>query len=336
MANAEKTLARNSIKAVGLLLTMAILVHGPARADEPKESPVTTAFKSLKLTGYAQVLGTAWDKDTDTFSLRRARIALSGEILKNLRFRVNVDAVKSPILLDAEVEFQPYTAAGLKFGQFRLPFSLESFTPTGDLDLINRSIAVDALAPGRDNASSGRDVGAAFFGSHSVLEYMVGIFNGSGINKTDTNDHKDWSGRVVLRPVKFLAVGGSVYRGRQTPEADAPLVRRDKEGLEAALVFKGLSLKSEYIHAEDDIVSKSGWYVQAGFFALPGRLQGLVRYDFLDLDRAVPDDAKYVVTLGLNWFIKGRTKVQVNYETHRLQAGGGEKSGILAQFQAGF
>ncbi len=324
------------VRAAGFVLTLAVLVQGPARADEPKESAVTTAFKSLRLTGYAQVLGAAWDKDTDTFSLRRARIALSGEIIKNLKFRVNVDAVKSPILLDAEVEYQPKAFAGVKFGQFRIPFSLESFTSTGDLDMVNRSIAVDALAPGRDNSSSGRDVGAAFFGTYSVLEYMVGIFNGSGINKTDNNDHKDWSGRVILRPVKFLAIGGSLYRGRQNPEAEGPLVKRDKEGLEAVLAVGRFSVKSEYIHAQDDAISKAGWYAQAGIFALPGKLQGLIRYDFLDLDRAVADDAKYVVALGVNWFIKGRTKLQVNYEIHRLQAGGGEKSGLLAQFQAGF
>jgi len=332
----KKTAERTLLKAVGLVLAAAILIPGPARAEEPKDSPVVTALKSLRLGAYAQVYAGAWDEDTDTFSLRRARIALAGELVKNLRFRLNFDVVKSPALLDAEVEFEPSRIVGLKFGQFRLPFSLESFNSTADLDMVNRTSVVDALAPGRDNGSSGRDIGLAFFGNYSVLEYMFGLFNGAGINKTDTNDHKDWSGRVVLRPVKSLAVGGSLYRGMLGASPSVPLVRRDKEGLEAVLTVKGFSLKSEYIHAKDDVVSKAGWYAQAGLFALPGKLQALLRYDFLDLDRAVPADAKNVITVGVNWFIKGRTKLQVNYELHRLEAGGTEKSGLLAQFQAAF
>jgi len=336
MKKTGKTVRRRLIKPGWLLLGMAALDPGLGWAEEPKESPFVTALKSLSLSGYAQIYAAAWAKDTDTFSLRRARVALSGQLVKHLKFRINIDAIKSPILIDAEVEFEPSRLVGLKFGQFRLPFSFESFYSTADLDMVNRTSVVDTLAPGRDNGSSGRDIGIALYGSYAILDYMFGLFNGAGINKTDTNSHKDWSGRVVIRPVKFLAVGGSLYRGKQSPSADVPLVRRDKEGLEAVLAIKRFSLRSEYLHALDDTMNKAGWYAQAGFFALPGKLQALVRYDFLDLDRAVPDDAKNVITLGFNWFIQGRTKLQVNYEIHRLETGGSEESGLLVQFQAGF
>lgn len=312
------------------------LLGGSASAQEKKESPVTSLLKNLKLGGYAQAYGAVWDKDTDTFSLRRVRISLAGEIVKNLRFKVTVDVVKSPALIDAEVEFAPSPLAGLRFGQFRVPFSLESYTSTADLDLINRAAVVDTLAPGRDNASSGRDVGAVAFGGNAWCEYALGFVNGSGIAKVDPNDHKDFAGRLVLKPFEFLAVGASVYRGRQTVAADAPLVTRNKEGLEAVLSVRALSVKGEYIHAKDDLVSKSGWYAQAGYFALPKKLQAVVRYDTLDLDRAAAENATHVVTIGANWFIAGKTKLQLNYEIHALEAGGRTKSGLLAQFQAAF
>jgi len=331
----ERFLSRMS----GFLVVTVLGLHflgGSAFAQEKTESPVTTFLQSLRLGGYVQAYGAVWDKDTDTFSLRRARIALSGEIAKNLRFRVNIDVVKSPALLDAEVEYAPFKFAGERVGQFRVPFSLESFTSTADLDLINRAAVVDTLAPGRDNGSSGRDVGAVVFGGASWFEYAVGLVNGAGINKADANSHKDFSGRVVLRPVMFLAFGGSLYRGRQTVTADTPLVARNKEGLEAVLSVGRFSAKGEYIHAQDDLVSKSGWYAQAGCFALPGKLQAVVRYETLDLDRAVPENGTNVTTLGLNWFIRGRTKLQLNYEIHGLEAGGRAKSGLLAQLQAAF
>ena len=174
----------------GLFLAMAVFLPGLARAQETKDSPVMTALKSLKLSGYAQVYGAVWDKDTDTFSLHRARVSLSGELVKNLRFKVQVDLVKSPVLLDGLVEFEPFKAAGLRFGQFKVPFSIENLVSSGDLDLINRSLVVDTLCPGRDNGSSGRDIGVVAYGTYSVLEYTAGLFNGSGINNVEVDVRK--------------------------------------------------------------------------------------------------------------------------------------------------
>ncbi len=331
----EKT-GKKFLARAALALLAALSLAVPAPAEEQKDSPLVTAAKSLTLSGYAQVLGVVWDPGVNTFSLRRARIGLSGDILKNLKFKILVDVMKSPALLDALVEFEPSKILNVRVGQFLVPFSLESVTPTRDLDMINRAAVVDTLVPGRDNGSSGRDIGTALYGSYAIFEYTVGLFNGSGINKTDTNSHKDWSGRLVVHPFKFLSLGGSLYLGKQDSTPGAPLVRRDREGLEAALILKAFSLKSEYIHAQDDLISKAGGYVQAGFFALPARLQALLRYDWLDLDRSVAGDAKNVITAGVNWFILGRTKLQVNYEIHRLQGGGRDNSGLMAQFQAAF
>lgn len=323
-------------KKTALALLAAVFVAGSAPAEEKKDSPAVTALGSLKLGGYAQLFAAAWDPGVDTFSIRRARLSLTGEIVKNLKFKLAADLVKSPALLDAFVEFEPSKAAGLRAGQFLVPFSMNNVTSVADIDMVNRPTVVEALAPGRDNGASGRDVGAVLYGRYSVAEYTLGFFNGAGINKTDTNSHKDWSGRVVLRPFKFIAVGGSFYRGQQSAAAEDPLVARNKEGLEAVLSIGGFSLKSEYIHAKDDLISKAGWYAQAGLFAIPGKLQALLRYDSLDLDRAVPGDGKRVIAVGVNWFIVGKTKLQLNYEIHRLEAGGREKSGLLAQFQAAF
>jgi len=319
-----------------VLVLAAAALPGFVSGEEKKDSPVLTAVKSLKLSGYVQVLGVDWNKDVDSFSLRRARLSLAGDVIKNLKFKVQLDFVKSPSLLDAIVEYEPSKAAGLRVGQFTVPFSLENVTPTPDVDTVNRSLVEESLAPGRDNSASGRDVGIAVYGTWSFLEYTAGLFNGAGINKSDTNDHKDFSGRVVVHPFKFLALGGSLYRGKQSASSTAPLVTRNKEGLEAAFLLSGFSLKSEYIHARDGAVSKSGAYIQAGYFVVPGKWQGILKYDTLDGDRSVAGDGKRMITLGVNWIIAGRTRLQLNYEIHRLEGGGTEKSGILAQLQTAF
>ncbi len=335
-------MSRGTLKAaaaaLALALALAVLPAVAAAAEdvEKKGSPVLTAIKNLKLGGFAQFYGASWDPGTDTFQLRRARLSLGGTIVKSLSFKLSVDLVKSPALLDAQIDYAPLKEAGLRFGQFLVPFSLDSVTSAADIEMVSRPAAVEALAPGRDIGSSGRDAGLAAFGSWKIAEYAFGFFNGSGINKADADGRKDFSGRLVLKPLSFLAIGGSVYRGRRAPAEGEPLADRNKEGLEAFFRVDRVLLKGEYIHARDGLVSKSGWYVLAGVFALPARLQALVRYDALDLDRAVPDDGKRIVTFGVNWIIAGRTKLQVNYEIHGRQAGGRERSGLLAQFQAAF
>lgn len=326
---------RMTVFMVAALLGLHLL-GGPADAQDKKESPVTSFLQGLKLGGYIQAFCASWDPGTDTFQLRRARLVLNGAIVKDLSFKVSFDLAKSVGLLDAQVEFAPFREAGLRFGQFLVPFSLDNTTSVADIDMVNRPAVVDALAPSRDIGSSGRDVGVAAFGRWSIAEYTLGIFNGSGLNKADEDSHKDFSGRLVLRPAKFLAFGGSLYRGERSPAAGEPLADRNKEGFEAQFTLDRVLVKGEYIHARDGLVSKAGWYATAGVYALPGKVQALVRYDALDLDRAVASDGTHIVTFGLNWFIAGRTKLQLNYEIHGLQGGGREKSGLLAQFQAAF
>jgi phosphate-selective porin len=336
----DRRVTRNPLRRIfgpwAVIFPLLALLGGWASGQDKKDTPVSSFLQSLKLSGYMQVYGAAWDDGTDTFSLRRARVSLSGEIVKDLRFKLAVDVTKSQPLLDAAVEFEPVRLAGVRVGQFAVPFSLENDASSSDLDLIDRAAVVDTLAPGRDNGSLGRDVGAVLFGGAPWVEYALGFVNGSGIAKADTDSHKDFTGRVVFKPLRGLALGGSLYRGRQTVAAGAPLVVRNKEGLEAALAISLVSVKAEYIHAQDDLVSKSGWYVQAGCFALPRKIQALLRYEALDLDRAMPGNGTNVTTLGLNWVIRGKTKLQVNYEIHGLQAGGRAKSGLLAQLQAAF
>jgi phosphate-selective porin len=321
---------------LGVVFLAATLVSGFARAGDDKGSAVESVLSGLKLAGFAQVQAADWDRDVDSFSIRRARLSLTGDLSKALRFKIGVDLAKPQILLDALVDFAPAEAIGLRAGQFLLPFSLESLTSVTELDTINRSTTEETLAPGRDNSASGRDIGLAAFGRLAFVEYTLGLFNGAGIDRTDTNSHKDFCGRIVVRPLRCLSVGGSLYRGKQSASPDDPLLRRDKEGLDASLLIAGFSLKGEYIHARDDLVSKAGWYVQAGYFAFRRRVETVLKYDSLDLNRSVSGDATRVITVGLNWLVVEKVRLQVNYEIHRLETGVREKSGLLAQLQAGF
>jgi phosphate-selective porin len=321
-----------------LSVLAAILLLGAigASAQETKETPAVTAGKALKLSGYAQFLSTIQDEGLDGFLVRRMRLALSGEILKNVRYKLQMDAVKSPVLLDGLVEFAFDEAVALRIGQFKIPFGIEMLTSSGDLDTINRSQPVNNLSPGLDIGASGRDIGAVVFGRTSILEYTVGVFNGAGINKADTNEEKDWAGRLAVHPTSFLTFGASLYDGKYSPSISVPSEKRDRAGLDLAVLTGPISLKSEYLRASDGAILKEGWYVQGGYFFLPKKLQGIIKADSYSWNSKEDLDRNDLWTFGLNWFFAERTKLQLNLEITRDASGKTTNTAFLAQFQAGF
>jgi len=322
--------------AMSLLVAALVLSAIDAPAEEKNEPPAVTSSTAFKLGGYTQILYTAQDSDFDGFTLHRARLSLSGELLKNIRYKLQVDALKSPILLDALVEFAFYEAATLRIGQFKVPFSQESLTSAGDLETINRSQPVSKMSPGQDIGAAGRDIGAMVYGRVGIIEYSLGVFNGGGINKADTNGEKDWAGRLVVHPASFLTIGASLYDGLSSPTQNGAPVKRDRAGLEMAVLYKALSLKGEFIKAADDETLKQGGYFQAGYFFLPKKIQGVFKVDFFDEDMKADLDRSRLWTLGLNWFLAEKTKLMINFELNKDGSGKTANKAFLVQFQTGF
>lgn len=313
----------------------AALLAAPAWAGD-KAAPAAQEAAGIKPSGYVQLLSTTQSVGVDGLSLRRTRLALSGAAAPNLKFKIEVEALKSPAVVDAQIDWTPAAAAGLRFGQFKVPFGLENLTPTPSLDLINLAPSVSGLVPGLDIGSYGRDIGLVFTGQASIFEYFVGVFNGAGVNKADTNGQKDLAARLVMRPLSGLSFGASLYDGRYSAAAGAAPVVRDRTGFDAAWVTPAVSLKAELIRARDGERRRQGWYAQGGWFVVPKKIQAVVRYDSLDLDRGAASDRVATAAAGLSWFIAGRTRIQVNYEHVVNEAGAVLNRSLLAQFQLGF
>lgn len=327
-----------SKKRVWLLLLGFVVLLNFSMAQEKKDQPSLSVSQPFKLNGFSQVQYVHWDQGVDSFLIRRARLILGGDVIKKLRYRVQVDIGKSPILLDANLDwgFSPYFS--LRAGQFKVPFSQENLVSSSDLEVINRSQVEEKLCPGRDIGSQGRDIGAMVFGKWSAVEYQVGVFNGSGINKADTNDQKDLGGRVVVHPIESLSVGAAYYNGRLRPDPESPttlLKSAHRTGLEFAFVRSSVSLRGEYIFSKDDQRSRNGWYLQGGYFFLPKEFQGIIRFDSYDKNRDLSGVRSDRFTLGLNWYFTEKTKVQVNYEHSKIVSGVSNWA-LLAQLQAYF
>jgi len=165
----------------------------------------------------------------------------------------------------------------------------------------------------------------------------VGAFNGAGINKADTNDHKDLSARLLIRPFEGLSVGGSYYDGLTSTAAAAPRTTRRRFGGEAAWVTGPFRSRRNTSGPRTRRRKRDGGYVQAAVFVLPKRCQVLFKYDAYDKDRAAAGrPASGATTAGLNWFLADRSKLQVNYLVFRSRSGSDLEPRVRSQFQLAF
>jgi hypothetical protein len=321
---------------VFLLMIYLSLLTGVSEAAGFDEQLNISSGPALKLSGYTQVGYTRWEQDKRGFRIRQARIQLKGDILKNIDYKIQIDATQSPILLDAEVGINLSPYVNLSFGQFKVPFSIENLISGSELDTINRSNTVNNLCPARDIGTQGRDIGFTISGKYSIFEYTLGVFNGSGKNKTDTNDQLDVAGRMVLTLFHSFSIGLSHYNGRYNPESGLPIFENHRTGVDILFLPGRFSLKGEYIFTSDDRAERYGWYLQGGYYLIPQTLEAIIKHDHFDGNRTAQGDQIVVTTLGINYFFSRKTKIQINYE-HR--GGGSLESAddvILVQIQAGF
>jgi len=318
-----------------------------------KKGTAVTAKTKVRISGYAQIRGTASAAENDSFIIRRARVSLASEIDPRWDYKLQVDfgniartavtsvdfaksktkttSVQRPVLLDAQVNYALSETARLSVGQFKIPFSYENLVSSTELDTINRAQVVEKLVPGRDIGSQGRDLGLLFTGSEERLDYAFGVFNGAGINAADDNDQKDLAARLVFHPDKALAVGASWYDGR----AGAAGSTRDRIGGEVSYREGPWTVRGEYVAGKDASIRKAGWYAHAGYRFHP-KWEGVVRFDRFDPDRDSGDDRTDVLTLGFNHFISEGVKIQVNYERKEEEGTAVSNDVLLAQLQVKF
>ncbi len=326
-----------------------------------KSFPVN-AGKKIALAGYAQARYQVLEEagKPDGFDIRRARLDVKGIISPYWSYRVQFDLAGTPKLIDAYAELKLNDYLNITFGQAKIPFSLENLASSTKLELIDRSQVVEALtARGKDvgGNQNGRDIGILLGGTllklkdRPVVDYRLGVYNGSGINTADKDEKKDYAARLIFYPVTGLAVSGALYNGSRfvpevkevktngvvtTPYAAEKSVDRNRYGFDLSYDLKNLSVRSEYIHGTDEQFEREGYYVQGGYYFMEKKLQVLAKYDFYDSDKAKTDDASTWVVLGANYNFNANTKLQVNYSTKQEEGTNIDNNFANVQFQIGF
>ena len=177
----------------------------------------------------------------DGFGLRYLRLYLDGTVLKDFKYRVQMNVSGEPgskngaRVIDAFISWQKWAPLGIKLGEYKRCFTFENpMNPwdiaSGDYTQLTKHFTGMGgdLYQGAAN-SGGRDLGVQIYGDafkvgktqHYLLHYQAGIYNGQGINTSDKDKEKDYIATVQLQPLKGLYVGvfgwsGSFFDGAQS------------------------------------------------------------------------------------------------------------------------
>jgi len=322
-------------------------------ADANKKSFLVSAARQIQLSGYTQIRYQAFEEKAkdDGFDIRRARVDLRGNFTSFFSYRVQADLAGSPKIVDAYGEIKLNDYFNITLGQFRIPFSLENLTSMNKFELIDFSQAVDAMtARGKDviGNQNGRDIGVQLGGAlikkgnAALVEYRLGVFNGSGINVADTaNGTKDIAGRLIVNPLEGLSVGVSYYNGLGKaikPSADyiGRSQARNRLGFELSYTTPRLSIKGEYIQGTDGSTEKEGWYGLAGYYIIPKTLQVVGKYDTFDPNTTTDDNITINYVAGVNYNFNTWSRIQAFYTYRDEQGPSVDNNYFSVQYQIGF
>jgi len=309
----REEMAREKIQPLPAAASQAPPAPLAKAAAPPKDRPVTTNI-SMRLSGFAQTRFTSTAGAKNSLEIRRARLALGGNLAEKISYRMQVDFVRSPVLLDARVDFTHLPYARLSVGQFKVPFGQENLTASQNLLTVERSALTNALVPGRDTGNNGRDIGLQFEGTfHSshgrpVLTYSLGMFNGAGINRKDDNHRKDAAVRLVTHVTEGFWIGGDYFNGAiGVAQAD-----KERAAFEFAFVRSKYSLRGEYVWGRDATVHKRGSYTQFAYRFRP-HWEGLFRFEEVNPSKLAARDEVHNYLMGFNWYFHENVKLQTNY-----------------------
>ena len=225
----------------------------------------------------------------DGFGLRYLRLYLDGTVLKDFKYRVQMNVSGEPgskngaRVIDAFISWQKWAPLGIKLGEYKRCFTFENpMNPwdiaSGDYTQLTKHFTGMGgdLYQGAAN-SGGRDLGVQIYGDafkvgktqHYLLHYQAGIYNGQGINTSDKDKEKDYIATVQLQPIKGLSVGVFGWSGSFFDGAQSNYFKRWAAGVSYEGLFSARAEYARNIYADGADTHGLGqksdaWYIRMG------------------------------------------------------------------------
>jgi hypothetical protein len=289
------------------------------------------AQPSFRVSGYLQPRFQAIG-DSTGFLLRRARLAVEGNIAPWARFRIQADfrtwvtpaAGSSPAVqaTDLYLALSQHRWTGT-FGQFRVPLLRENLMSSTALELPDRTLGSDLIAPFRD-------IGAMAGWTDGRVAIAAAVMNGEGANVArNANNKMMYAERATVTLVRGLDVGVAAQEKTDTSRWTV-----DGEWKRGRLLARGAYLR---LHRDVGATNATAWYGLAGWVVRPEHLQIVARVESYDPSDAAGADRTRTYLAGAQIFFKGDDlKLQVSYGVYDEQGPAVKNNRAIAQLQARF
>jgi len=327
---------------------------------EEKVNKVRDAFNTpyLKFGGYGLLMYRYSDVSDIKHKLDARVIFLNmrGNLTKNLEYFILAELV-DPTVHEFWAQWTPSKEFSFRAGQFKVPISMENQLSLTTLETIFNTRSVSSLIAMSDDVmrkqngrnNGGRDIGIQAAGSlipladRDLLEYGVGLFQGSGIVSSELNNTKDFAGSINLQPVKGFRVGGGIYLGKATymmdDEVGTPIEDHVRNRWLVSTDYQSdrLYCRAEWIRGKDGDIDREGLYGMAQYYLLPKKLNAVAKVDYYNKDKDINQEVMDY-TAAVNYYFFPDCRLQLNYTYSDYSNKWGEKSShnIAAQMQIVF
>lgn len=254
---------------------------------------------------------------------------MRGEPIKNFKYYVLYEFV-NPLPYEYYIDWTPSTAFNIRLGQAKTPMSLENQLSLTVLESIRNTRSTAALMGmtgdvlqlqnGRNNG--GRDMGIQFYGqlfnmkTHNLLQYGVGVYQGTGIKTSETNNAKDLAANILFQPIKGFRIGGGGYFGQATylkPDGSEIADHvRNRWIISSDYKSERVYARAEWIYANDGGIKKTGAHLMGLYYFIPTKLNAFAKVDYLEGNEKLNEDVTDW-TIGTNYYFYPSCRVQLNY-----------------------
>jgi len=258
------------------------------------------------------------------FSIANARFKVYGTFDETFGYQLQANFLSTPSVLDANLYYNFNPNFSLKAGLFKSPFSYEYLTGAANIDFVNRSSAVNQLAPKRQ-------IGFQLSGStgDGHFRYKAGMFNGEGFGPNENaDDNFLYVGRVEThfdtesQEHNIIWGVNAAYQQKDLSLSSGNLISRFRGdqtllGTDLRYTNNELMLSGELLYSwlDSEIAgtfNPFGYHVTAGYYLNP-KTQVLLRWDQFDNDNLVLAGDTQSLIAGLNYFPTSFSEIQLNY-----------------------
>lgn len=294
------------------LITVSILLFAavfPSAAQEECRRDATGLFSSRPSFRAYATLQYTLDKDVNSFSIRRIRFLMRGDIVPQLGYTAQLDLSQKFAPVDLYTEYRPSRAFRLRIGQFKVPFSLENRYATLSYEGIYSSQFISQTMTDK----GGRDIGIAASGSllpndyadSALIDYWVGIFNGAGINTLDNDRTKDVAARININLSNNFLISASAYHSLTHKDSNP---QRTVFAVGAKFTNAPLLIRGEWFEGQVNHNDLRSCYALIGFRPID-RMLPYVKYDYANDSITARTD--YVA--GIDYWAFDSLRIQLYY-----------------------